>query len=577
MNVKLLDCTLRDGGYVNNWQFGDETLLRVFKQLQHAGIDVIEVGYLRDRENYVQGRSVYPSTSMINRIFSELKQQSLVAAMIDYGDCAISSLEHKEQSIIDILRITFRKHQLNDALEYCRKVMELGYEVCLQPVSVTSYARDDMKELCERVNDLHPAMLGIVDSYGLMDEEQLLEFFDLLDNDLDADIGIGYHSHNNFQLACANAIQMIKHDRRRTIMLDASLYGMGKSAGNCNTELLGLYLNKRYGKKYDINEMLDVIERFIIGLNDTCKWGYQLRYYVSAMHQVHPNYVNYLANKGLPMRDISEIIEKVEPERALIFDEGYLEELCTKYLEQLPTALNSGQEEPLHVERENHISTIIFDIDGTILDTSTGVIDAVEYVIQKCRLKKLSTEDLQSFVAYSPLRAAFIHYCGVNEVDADVCCSLYREYYKRNAKYKSRVYDHIKDILQLLKQDGYKLGVATYKDEQNAKDLLQWFQLDQYFDCIVGAQYEKKQTKFEILRCCIENITSTPSQILFVGDSEGDKTAAAKAGVRFLGVNYGYGFRNVLGYVNSPEELLSSLQTSNFKDYSRSMKSILIR
>ena len=188
METKILDCTLRDGGYVNNWQFGYETLLRIFKQLQRARIDVIEVGYLRDRENYVQGRSVYPSTSMINRIFSELKQQSLVAAMIDYGDCAISSLEHKEQSIIDILRITFRKHQLDDALEYCRKVMELGYKVCLQPVSVTSYNRDDMKDLCGKVNDLRPAMLGIVDSYGLMDEEQLLEFFDLLDNDLDADI-----------------------------------------------------------------------------------------------------------------------------------------------------------------------------------------------------------------------------------------------------------------------------------------------------------------------------------------------------------------------------------------------------
>ena len=561
METKILDCTLRDGGYVNNWQFGYETLLRIFKQLQRARIDVIEVGYLRDRENYVQGRSVYPNTNVINRIFSGLKQQSLVAAMIDYGDCAISSLEHKEQSIIDILRITFRKHQLDDALEYCRKVMELGYKVCLQPVSVTSYNRDDMKDLCGKVNDLRPAMLGIVDSYGLMDEEQLLEFFDLLDNDLDADIGIGYHSHNNFQLACANAIQMIKHSRRRTILLDASLYGMGKSAGNCNTELLGLYLNKRYGKKYDINEMLDAIDRFIIGLNDTCKWGYQLRYYVSAMHQVHPNYVNYLANKGLPARDISKIIENVEPERALIFDEAYLEELCTKYLEQSRIALSSSSEEFLHEGREKHIDTVIFDVDGTLLDTSAGVIDAVEYVIQKCRLKKLSKKDLQSFVAYSPLRAAFIHYCGVNEADADVCCSLYREYYKRNAKYKSRVYDHIKDILQLLKQDGYRLGVATYKDEQNAKTLLQWFQLDQYFDCIVGAQYEKKQTKFEILRCCIENMTSSLSQILFVGDSEGDKTAAAKAGVRFLGVNYGYGFQNVLGHANSPEELLSSLRS----------------
>lgn len=560
MKISLLDCTLRDGGYVNNWQFGDEQSLRIFKQLQCAKVDVVEVGYLRSNKSYVRGSSVYPNTAVIDEYFSGIPKHCQIAAMIDYGDCSLDSLKSKAESIVDVLRITFRRHQIDEALRYCQKIIDLGYKVCLQPVSVTSYSEKDMMNLCTKVNKLHPNTLCIVDSYGLLDEEQLLAYYKLLEDNLDVDIGIGYHSHNNFQLAYSNTIHLIKQNSARTLILEGSLYGMGKSAGNCNTELLAMCLNKRCGKNYDINEILDVIESCILRWNNTCKWGYQLRFYVSALHQVHPNYVNYLIDKGFAMRDISEIVGKVKHERALIFDKDYLEKLCEDHARQRHVRSISEEGETYNKGKEGHSYAVIFDVDGTLLNTTSGIINAVKYVVEQCKLTDLSKVDLESFVAYSPLKAAFVHYCGVTEHDAIKCCSLYKEYYKEHAKHETQVYDGVEDMLEMLKRTGYRLGVATFKDEENAKNLLKRFQLDQYFDYIAGNQYEKNQTKTDILVRCAENMKLHSSQIYFIGDTEGDKQAAEEAKARFVGVNYGFGFRNVLGYANSPEEIPELLE-----------------
>lgn len=335
MKIKLLDCTLRDGGYVNDWNFGNENILWMFQKLQRANIDIIEVGYLRDYDVYNPDRTVFPNTDSVDLMFNKIKKTALVSAMIDYGACKIDCIPHKKNSFIDILRVTFKKDKRDEAIEYCKKIKKNGYTVFLQPVSITSYTDKEMLDLIEKVNELKPMALSIVDSYGLMHEEKVIRYFHLMDNNLLPEIGIAYHSHNNFQLAYANSIRLLNIPCKREIYFDASLYGMGKSAGNCNTELLAMYLNNNFNKSYNISEILDIIDIQIIKLSKKYSWGYQLAFYISAANNCHPNYVSYLIDKNMiTVKEIDKIIAAIDEHKKLVFDEEYIENLYLKHQSQ---------------------------------------------------------------------------------------------------------------------------------------------------------------------------------------------------------------------------------------------------
>ena len=332
MTIKLLDCTLRDGGYVNDWNFGHENIIWMFQKLQKANLDIVEVGYIRDKDCYNPDRAVFPNTDSINLMFDKVKKNTSVSAMIDYGACKIEFVTPKKNSFIDILRVTFKKDKRDEAIEYCKKIKEKGYIVFLQPVSITSYTDREMLDLIDKVNALKPMALSIVDSYGLMHEEKVIRYFHLMDNNLLPEIGIAYHSHNNFQLAYANSIGLLNIPCKRNLYFDASLYGMGKSAGNCNTELMAMYLNDNFGKSYDISEILEIIDMQIIKLSKKYSWGYQLPFYISALNDCHPNYVNYLFDKNmLTVKEINEIVNMIDEKKRLVFDEEYIERLYLKH------------------------------------------------------------------------------------------------------------------------------------------------------------------------------------------------------------------------------------------------------
>ena len=184
----------------------------------------------------------------------------MVFAMIDYGTCDIDKLQPKSETFIDGIRLIFKKENMHKAVEYGREVMAKGYALSLNMVSITSYEENDVLEFVQEVNTIKPFAVSVVDTYGLMHKEQMLFYFNLLDKNLLPPICIGYHSHNNFQLAYSNTIEMLKLNTDRDLIVDGSLYGMGKSAGNAPRELLAMHLNENYGGAYDINQILEAID-----------------------------------------------------------------------------------------------------------------------------------------------------------------------------------------------------------------------------------------------------------------------------------------------------------------------------
>lgn len=331
--LKLLDCTLRDGGYVNDWNFGHDNIVNIFERLISSGVDMLEIGFLDERRPFDRNRTIMPDTRSADQIFGRLgKGNTKIVAMIDYGTCGIGQLSPRSDSFIDGIRVIFKKHVMREAIAFCRQVKELGYDVFVQAVSITSYSDREMLDLIELVNGLTPFALSIVDTYGLLHQDNLLHYFELLNHNLKPEIGIGYHSHNNFQLAYSNSMEVIREPADRLVLIDASLYGMGKSAGNLPIELISMYMNDNCGRNFDISQMLEAIDINIMPIFQKSPWGYNLFYYISASNHCHPNYVRFLMDKHtLSLKSLNEILDTIEPEKKLLYDRDYIEDLYCSY------------------------------------------------------------------------------------------------------------------------------------------------------------------------------------------------------------------------------------------------------
>ena len=321
--IRLLDCTLRDGGYVNDWKFRYTNTVSIFERLADANVDIIEVGFLDDRRPFDIDRTIFPDTESADRLFGTLdRKNSMVVGMIDYGTCDIENLAPCSESCLDGIRVIFKKGKMSPAMEFCRKVKALGYQVFSQLVSVTSYTDEELLELIRLVNDVEPFAVSMVDTYGLMDGEWLLHLYRILDEHVKPGIGIGFHAHNNFQLAYSNVLSFLKYEGKHDVIVDGTLYGMGKSAGNDPIELVAMTLNDRYGGRYQIDSLLEAINESIMDFYRQSPWGYKLFFYLTAKNKCHPNYLtDFEREQNLSVTMLDELLATIEPDdKKLLYD-----------------------------------------------------------------------------------------------------------------------------------------------------------------------------------------------------------------------------------------------------------------
>lgn len=332
-DIRLLDCTLRDGGYVNDWNFGHDNLVSIFERLVDANMDIIEIGFLDDCRPFDVNRSIMPDTDSVAKIYGKLdRKQAMVVGMIDYGMCGPEHISPCSESFLDGIRVIFKKHLREQAFAFCKSLIDMGYKVFAQLVSVTSYDDDEMMDVVRLANDIKPYAVSMVDTYGLMHQDNLLHYFHLLNTHLDSEIGLGYHAHNNFQMGYANCIAMLNNKIDRTMIVDGSIYGMGKSAGNVPVELLAMHMNNALGKHYHISQILEAIDTNISQFYQPATWGYNMFYYIAASNDCHPDYVAYLMSKRtLSIKSVNVILGKLQGEKKLLYDEDYIESLYVEY------------------------------------------------------------------------------------------------------------------------------------------------------------------------------------------------------------------------------------------------------
>lgn len=327
-NIRLLDCTLRDGGYINDWNFGEHTIRDILTKLIESGVDYVEVGFLRDCE-YTPDKSLYNNCAEIAKILPENRGRTRFTAMALHNKYSIDKLEPYDGKTIDAIRVTFHDYDIDEGLAYIRKVKEKGYKVFVNPINIMGYSDEMILKLLQKVNELQPYAFSIVDTFGSMMKEDLLRIYSLIEHNLSKNIVIGLHLHENLALSYSLAqdfISMKASDRE--CVIDASMLGMGRSPGNLCMELIMDYMNKRQSGYYDVNPILDGIDDHIAQLKQIEPWGYNTAYAISAKYNLHRNYAEFLLDKGrLRAKQINQILGSIEDGKKTAFDEAYIEKL----------------------------------------------------------------------------------------------------------------------------------------------------------------------------------------------------------------------------------------------------------
>ncbi|WP_313186522.1 hypothetical protein [Lacrimispora sp.] len=332
--IEILDCTLREAP-IDSMMFGKKLISQFLFGLEAVGVNIIECGFLKDEE-HIEGSTIFSKVEEIAPYLCNKKADTMYVALVDYGRYNLEKLSDYTGESIDGIRVCFKKGQQNEVIAYAKKIMDKGYKVFIQHVDTLAYTDMEILQFIEKVNKLEPYAYSAVDTFGSMYMDDVRRVCNLINNNLKETIKLGFHGHNNLMSANANAQEFIDIlEKKRDIMVDSSILGCGRGAGNANTELVITYLNNRYKKTYDLNELLDMIDSLMPRVRDKCNWGYSMPYVLSGLHGAHSFNVSYLLRKhNIKLKDLRSIIEKLDKEQKKFYDYNLLEKMYVDYFDK---------------------------------------------------------------------------------------------------------------------------------------------------------------------------------------------------------------------------------------------------
>lgn len=332
-NIKLLDCTLRDGAYIVDADFGSSAMKGIIKKMQDAHVDIIECGWLKNAP-HKEGTSFFHVPADLEKYLIEKSPDSIYTVMIDWDRYDLSYLPECDGKTVDAVRVVFPKNKFREAIPLGKIIKDKGYRLFFQAANTLGYSNDELIELAREINAVKPEVLSVVDTFGAMFREDLERIISVLDKHLDEEIGLGFHSHNNQQLSFSLSMEFVEKLKsgNRNIVVDSSLCGMGRGAGNTTTELMANYLNKKCKSNYDMNIILDAIDMYMGYFISNYSWGYSIPYFISGMYCAHVNNIAYLTlNHRSNTRDMRIVIESLSKEERTKYDYDLLESKFLDY------------------------------------------------------------------------------------------------------------------------------------------------------------------------------------------------------------------------------------------------------
>lgn len=287
-DIKVLDATIRDGGLCNNFEFTDEFVTELYKTNIKSGVDYMEFGYRASKKMFDPekfGKWKFCTEEDIRSIVGDNISDMKISVMADVGRCDFKEdFIPKSESVIDMVRVACYIHQIPAAVEMVEHFHNLGYETTCNIMAVSQANTDQVAEALEMLGNSSVDVIYLVDSYGSLYPETAEE---LAKKYLEAGEkygkAIGFHAHNNQNLAFANTIETMSYG---VSYLDATAMGMGRGAGNCAMELLLGFLKN---PKYNLYSLLTFIENYMVPLNESgITWGYDIQYMLTGQLNRHP-------------------------------------------------------------------------------------------------------------------------------------------------------------------------------------------------------------------------------------------------------------------------------------------------
>ena len=328
----LLECTLRDGGYITNWHFPVAMIRDMAQGLTDSNLDFVEVGYLNHKP-YEENTTQFQTIEQIGEFLPENRKDTAFLAMADVDQFLPQDLTPFTGKSIDGVRVVFYKHQIQKALAMCEAVKQNGYKLFVQPMVTIDYSIDEYTALAKQIARLDPYAVSIVDSFGYMIKSDFRQYFKVLDNILPAETTVGFHSHNNMNLSFITGQDILEYETMRRLIIDASLYGMGRGAGNLQTELIANYYNMVLGHKYDIVEIMGLIGKYIMPIYENNHWGYSPYFFLTGLYHCHPNYATYLLQEHqISVSEFEQYIRTIPKEMYTKCKKPYVLEMYHNFL-----------------------------------------------------------------------------------------------------------------------------------------------------------------------------------------------------------------------------------------------------
>jgi 4-hydroxy 2-oxovalerate aldolase len=283
--IKVFDCTIRDGGLINNHDFDLKFVREVYKALSEAGVDYMEIGYKNSKRLFSPkefGKWKFCDDEDILKAIDGIKSSMKLSIMVDVDRVDIEDVKPKKESPVDMIRVASYVKDIDKGIFLANHFAEKGYETTINIMAISRALDNELTEALHQLEEeCRARVIYIVDSFGALYQETV-EFLVKKFKHILKTKEIGMHAHNNQQLAFGNTIEAIIHDAN---FVDGTVYGLGRAAGNCPLELLIGFLKN---PKFDIRPLLDLIAKEFIPLREKIEWGYIIPYAITGILDEHP-------------------------------------------------------------------------------------------------------------------------------------------------------------------------------------------------------------------------------------------------------------------------------------------------
>jgi 4-hydroxy 2-oxovalerate aldolase len=328
MNIKLVDCTFRDGGYYNNWDFSLELINQYLVAMRRNDVEYVELGFRSFETSGFKGACAYTTDNFLSSL--SIPQGICIGVMVNAAEllkypagpsAAIDKLfKNAKDSPVNLVRIACHIFEFNLMLPVCLKLKEMGYTVGINLMQVADRSHSDLEEIGKSAAEFSPDTLYFADSLGGLDPDQVKSIISALRKYWSGPIGI--HAHDNMGRAVQNTLSAIHSG---ATWIDSTVKGMGRGPGNAQTEILLIELAARFNKKIDLIPLMNLISDHFESMHFKYKWGMNPYYYLSGLYGIHPTYIQeMLGDTRYNSVQIIETISHLRTIGAKKFDESNL-------------------------------------------------------------------------------------------------------------------------------------------------------------------------------------------------------------------------------------------------------------